>query len=140
MQIRIIPYILLFLISACDALSSSSDEFALHDQAFKVNGIWYSIPRGFFSYESEDPNLTFGEAMNKSSRLEKYMEKEGHTLALNSDKSDRVHGFRFLLMLDPCNDYKVNSTPLLGQVLDACPSLRDCKPTVIEKSRKKQKN
>ncbi len=139
MQKRFILYTLLCCFQICHSFASSFEEFNRQEHAFKVDDIWYFVPRGYSSFESEDPNLSFGEAMDQSSRLEMQMEREDNMFALSSDKRDREHSFRFLLMLAPCNNFKVKSPPVLRRVLEACPSLRDCKPTVVEKSGKKHK-
>src|SRR5437867_3533853 len=82
------------------------EELAKEHIAFKVRGVWYSIPPGHFIYENTDPEMTFGEAMKLLGRLGFQMEQEtGTKLALSSDQRDHPHGVQFLLMLDPCNNY-----------------------------------
>lgn len=130
------------LIFVGNSLASMPEELAKEHIAFKVKGVWYSIPPGHFVYENTDPEMTFGEAMKVLGRLDFQMEQEtGTKLALSSDQRDRPHGIQFLLMLDPCNDYKVKMPPLLSQVLDASKRLADCKPRVVKgpSEAKKQK-
>lgn len=124
----------LFAICSFKALASNPDQdLGRTRPAFQVNYIWYNIPPGYFVFQSTNPELTFGEAMKKSGYKYKHMEiTETGNLALNSTKDDHVYGFKFLLMLQPCNDYKVTYPPLVSQILKACALLKACKPSVIK--------
>lgn len=141
---KIIAY-LLSMLMLNEVSASNPQELTITDPAFRVNGVWYHIPRGFFEFRSTNPDLTFAEAMKISNRFDTLMELEGqgNKLALNSDVSDREHQFSFLLMLEACNDYKVTSPPTVLQVLNACGALRACRPEIVtiaqESKQKKQK-